>query len=428
MPKMNVQEMPIGDIKPYERNPRKNAAAVDYVANSIKEFGFKQPIVVDADHVIVVGHTRWLAAKKLKMKTVPVLVADDLTPEQAKAYRLADNKTNEFSEWDDDLLDLEMDDLSDIDMSLFGFELDEDDAEPGEIIEDEIPEEAEERCKPGDIWQLGNHRLICGDSTDPEVIEKLMDGQTAELLLTDPPYGISVVSGGGYNRDRELATSGGGGALHFKKQEKSAETTPYTSKTGKVGGGSMSTPRNKRISPDAVVASKVYKQIIGDDTTETAEKSYEVTKSVTKNQIIFGGNYFTNFLPPSRCWIVWDKENTGNFADAELAWTSFDKGVKLYHFMWNGLAREGSRKVEGITRMHPTQKPVGMIGYILQDFSKEGDGILDCFGGSGSILIACEQLKRKCFMAELDPHYCDVIIERWENLTGEKAILLAQGE
>lgn len=208
MPKMNVQEMPIGDIKPYERNPRKNAAAVDYDANSIKEFGFKQPIVVDADHVIVVGHTRWLAAKKLKMKTVPVLVADDLTPEQAKAYRLADNKTNEFAEWDDDLLDLEMDDLSDIDMSLFGFELDEDDAEPGEIIEDEIPEEAEARCKPGDLWQLGNHRLICGDSTDPEVIEKLMDGQTAELLLTDPPYGISVVSGG-YNRDRELATSGG---------------------------------------------------------------------------------------------------------------------------------------------------------------------------------------------------------------------------
>lgn len=123
MPKMNVQEMPIGDIKPYERNPRKNAAAVDYVANSIKEFGFKQPIVVDTDHVIVVGHTRWLAAKKLKLKTVPVLVADDLTPEQAKAYRLADNKTNEFSEWDDDLLDLEMDDLSDIDMSLFGFEI-----------------------------------------------------------------------------------------------------------------------------------------------------------------------------------------------------------------------------------------------------------------------------------------------------------------
>lgn len=427
MPKMNVQEMPIGDIKPYERNPRKNAAAVDYVANSIKEFGFKQPIVVDADHVIVVGHTRWLAAKKLKLKTVPVLVADDLTPEQAKAYRLADNKTNEFAEWDDDLLDLEMDDLSDIDMSLFGFELDEDDAEPGEITEDEIPEEAEERCKPGDLWQLGNHRLICGDSTDPAIIEKLMDGQTAELLLTDPPYGISVVSGGvqsgqgtghvggGWSTPlQETGKIGGNNTLHFKDRE------------GR--GGSMSTPRNKRISPDAVVASKVYKQIIGDDTTETAEKSYEVTKGVTKNQIIFGGNYFTNFLSPSRCWIVWDKENTGNFADAELAWTSFDKGVKLYHFMWNGLAREGSRKVEGITRMHPTQKPVGMIGYILQDFSKEGDGILDCFGGSGSTLIACEQLKRKCFMAELDPHYCDVIIERWENFTGEKAILLAQGE
>lgn len=186
----------------------------------------------------------------------------------------------------------------------------------------------------------------------------------------------------------------------------------------------MNTPVNNRISPDAVVPAKQYKPVIGDDTTDTARDNYEIAKEHTENQVIFGGNYFTDFLSPSRCWVVWDKENTGNFADAELAWTSFDKGVKLYHFMWNGLAREGSRKVEGVTRVHPTQKPVGLMAKILSDFCSEGGRVLDCFGGSGSTLIACEQTGRKCYMMELDPHYVDVIIKRWENLTGKKAVLL----
>ena len=392
MAELKVKYIPIGDVKPYGKNPRKNAGAVKYVANSLREFGWRQPIVIDSEGVIVAGHTRLLAAQSLGMDTVPVVVADDLTPEQIKAYRLADNKTAEFAEWDADLLDMELDDL-DIDMSLFGFELDEPETEPQEITEDEIPEAAEKRCKLGDLWKLGEHRLICGDSTDPAIIEKLMGGQKAELLLTDPPYGIDVVKG---------KKVGGGGALHFGRR---------------IGG---------RIGGNKIVDSTFYANVIGDETTETAEKGYEAAKEFADNQIIFGGNYFTDFLPPSRCWIVWDKENTGNFADAELAWTSFNKGVRLYHFMWNGLAREGSRKVEGVSRVHPTQKPVGMLGYILQDFSKEGGEILDTFGGSGSTLIACEQLKRKCFMAELDPHYCDIILERWETLTGGKAELITQ--
>lgn len=383
MAEMKVQYVPIGQVKPYENNPRKNKAAVDYVANSIKEFGWRQPIVTDKDFVIIVGHTRLQAAKKLKLKEVPVLVADDMTEEQAKAYRLADNKTAEFAEWDFDLLNDELLNL-DMDMTLFGFE-DSEEEEPQEIIEDEIPEAAESRCKLGDLWQLGEHRLICGDSTDPAVIDRLMDGVKAKLLLTDPPYGIDVV------QNRQV---GGGGALHFG---------------GKVG---------KR------VESSTYIPIANDDTTDTARANYDVALTCTENQIIFGGNYFTDFLPPSRCWIVWDKQNTGNFADAELAWTSFDKGVKLYHFLWNGLCREGSREVEGKTRVHPTQKPVGMLADILKDFSEENDSILDCFGGSGSTLIACEQLNRKCYMAELDPHYCDIILERWETFTGEKAELI----
>ena len=394
MAELKVKYIPIGDVKPYGKNPRKNAGAVKYVANSLREFGWRQPIVIDSGGVIVAGHTRLLAAQQLGMDTVPVVVADDLTPEQIKAYRLADNKTAEFAEWDADLLDMELDDL-DIDMSLFGFELDEPETEPQEITEDEIPEAAEKRCKPGDLWKLGEHRLICGDSTDPAIIEKLMGGQKAELLLTDPPYGIGIV----------------------QHKTKKLDGDKPTAIKGKVHGDSKNA---------IIKQAKEYSPIIGDDTTETAEKCYEVSKQYSANQIIFGGNYFTDFLPPSRCWIVWDKQNSGSFADAELAWTSFDKVVKLYRFMWNGLIREGNRKVEGFSRIHPTQKPVGMLGYILQDFSKDGGNVLDTFGGSGSTLIACEQLKRKCFMAELDPHYCDVIIERWENLTGEKATLLSQ--
>lgn len=378
---MNIQQISINDLKPYPQNAKKHPAEqVEHIANSIREFGFQQPIVVDKDNVVVIGHGRLLAAKKLNMDSVPCVRADDLTDEQIKALRLADNKTNE-SKWDFDLLDMELSDIE-IDMEQFGFDLDIDD-EPQEVVEDEVPEEVETRCKIGDLWQLGDHKLICGDSTDPAVIDRLMDGVKAKLLLTDPPYGINAVH-----------------------------------KDGKVHGDS-----NNGI----IKNTKVYEPIIGDDTTDTAKANYDVALTCTENQIIFGGNYFTDFLPPSRCWIVWDKQNgEGSFADAELAWTSFDRVVKLYTFMWNGLIREGSREVEGKTRVHPTQKPVGMLADILKDFSEENDSILDCFGGSGSTLIACEQLNRKCYMAELDEKYCDVIIQRWENLTGGKAVCLSE--
>lgn len=162
--------------------------------------------------------------------------------------------------------------------------------------------------------------------------------------------------------------------------------------------------------------------IKGDDTTDTARLNYEIIKDLSENQIIFGGNYFTDFLPPKACWCIWDKENTGNFADVEMAWTSFDKGAKLYKWLWNGLCRKGERSIEGKSRIHPTQKPVGLIAEILKDFTKENDTILDCFGGSGSTLIACEQIDRQCYMIEYESHYCDVIIKRWENLTGQKAV------
>ena len=387
----------IDEIIPYINNPRHNKEAVDLVAASISEFGFKNPIILDSKNVIVAGHTRFAAAKKLGLKEVPCIMADDLTEQQIKAFRLADNKVAEAATWDMDLLKIELDGITDIDMSNLGFDDislgDETGEGHSDVNEDDVPEKPDEpNTKVGDIYQLGKHRLICGDCTDVTVIDRRMDGTKAKLLLTDPPYGIDVVKGNKVGGDKAFGKVGGGGQTRF----------------GKAGG-------------ENIVKSKTYSAIIGDDTTDTARANYDVALTCTENQIIFGGNYFTDFLPPSRCWIVWDKQNTGNFADAELAWTSFDRGVKLYHFLWNGLCREGSREVEGKTRVHPTQKPVGMLADILKDFSQENDSILDCFGGSGSTLIACEQLNRKCYMAELDPKYCDVIIARWEKLTGKKA-------
>lgn len=385
---MKVQEMKLADIKPYENNPRNNEEAVEYVANSIREFGWQQPLVVDKDLVIIAGHTRYKAALKLGLDSAPVVIADNLTEEQVKAYRLADNKTAEAATWNEAALLAELGEIA-IDMTMFGFDPKMIAGEDPEILEDDVPDvEETTETKRGDIFILGDHRLMCGDSTSEEDIEKLMEGGRAAVCLTDPPYGIDVVQGNG--------KVGADNQTHFK---------------GRVGG-------------ENIVKSHEYMPIIGDDSTETAEKNFEIIKGYTDNQILFGGNYFTEFLKPSRCWIVWDKQNTGNFADAELAWTSFDKGVKLYRFMWNGLVREGSRNVEGKTRIHPTQKPVGLMGYILKDFTKDGDNVVDCFGGSGSTLIACEQLNRKCFMMELSPEYCDVIVKRWENLTGRKAVKL----
>lgn len=188
---MKVQNVSIDSIKPYENNPRDNDGGVDAVANSIKEFGWQQPIVVDNDNVIIVGHTRYKAAKKLGMKEVPVVVASNLSDEQVRAYRLADNKTGELTDWDMGLLDDELADIADIDMSDFGFDLDlgGDEAKVQEDdFDEEVPEEP--KSKLGQIFKLGRHRLMCGDSTNPEMVKKLVGGVQCDLLLTDPPYNV----------------------------------------------------------------------------------------------------------------------------------------------------------------------------------------------------------------------------------------------
>ena len=253
----------------------------------------------------------------------------------------------------------------------------------------EVDEKSEPVSKRGEMYELGNSILMCGDSTSAEDVARLTQNKKVKLVLTDPPYGIDVV------------------------QNKS------------VGGGKI--PTFGTVGGKNIVKAGVYEKIIGDDTTETAEKSYMIYSELSENQIIFGGNYFTDFLIPSRCWIVWDKENSGNFADAELAWTSFDKGVKLYKHLWNGMSREGNRTDEGKTRVHPTQKPVGLLQKILNDFTEKGDIILDVFGGSGSTLIACEGTERKCLMIEMSENYCDVIRRRYTKWAKENGKPITSG-
>jgi 16S rRNA G966 N2-methylase RsmD len=248
--------------------------------------------------------------------------------------------------------------------------------EPAELLTDpdEVPEDVETRCKPGDLWILGSHRLLCGDSTKVDDVERLMDGAIVGLVYTDPPYGMSVVASGMVGADFGVAKKGN------------------------------------------------YSPVIGDDSTDTAICSYKVLQSLSDRMILWGGNYYADALPPSSCWLIWDKrsdsgiENT--FADAELAWTSMTGATRVYRQLWNGMIREGERE----KRVHPTQKPINLALWAITKYANDGV-IVDAFLGSGTTLIACEQISRHCYGLELDPHYCDVIIQRWENATGQKAVL-----
>ena len=239
----------------------------------------------------------------------------------------------------------------------------------------------------GDIVQLGQHRLMCGDATKREYVDKLLDGRKVDLILTDPPYGMKA-----QNKDGSIG--------------------------GKHRGGGVSL-FERHLTPDKVLQAKKYPMLLGDENQDTAQAYYEVTKDICKKQIIFGGQYFAHFLPVNGGWLFWDKLNGGgSFSDGELAWRSWGKKVYKYEHKWNGMIRAGNPKLNGKTRIHPTQKPVELFARILEDFSEQGDIILDCFGGSGTTLIACMMTKRLCFMMEYSAEYCDLIEGRYYDLKG----------
>lgn len=373
--KLKIEYVPINTLKAYENNAKIHTPEqIEQIKRSIEEFGFNDPIAVWHDNEIIEGHGRLMAGLEMGIETVPIIRLDDLTDDQRKAYMLVHNKLTMNTDFDFSILETELQSITEISMDDYGFDMSFDDIEEEKEIEEaDIPDDVETRVKLGDLWQLGDHRLICGDSCDLDVIETLMGGEKMDMVFTDPPYGVNIVND-----------------------------------SGKVGA-------------DNLAKNGIYAPVIGDNTTETARKAYEIYRELCNRIILWGGNYFLEFLPSSDGWIIWDKRGErdirNNFADGEMAWCSFHTPVRIYHQLWMGMIREGEHE----KRVHPTQKPTKTIGDILKDFSKENENILDSFGGSGSTLIACEQLNRRCFMAELDPHYCDVIIQRWENFTGKKA-------
>ena len=356
-------------VLPYERNAKQHTEKqIKNLINSINRFGWQQDVVITSDNVLVIGHGRRLAALQIGCEMPYHRIdkkADALTDADIRELRIADNQTNAETGMDFSALEAEIEDLSfdgfDFD---FGFDFD-DEEEPAEIVEDEAPEEVETRCKLGDVWRLGNHRLICGDSTDPAVIDRLMDGVKADCVFTDPPYGIGIDG---------------------QKESKCAN------------------PKHNR---------KAH-EFRGWDNTRPDKSIFDYILSLNIPSVIFGGNYFADMLPATRGWIYWSKGQDGlTMSDGELAWTNVDKPLRCVTVNRANLGKT----------VHPTQKPLKVVEFCL-DYAGEGEIVLDVFGGSGSTLIACEQLNRKCYMCELDPHYCDVILQRWENLTGETAVLL----
>lgn len=376
---MDVVNLKIKDLKPYEKNPRKNDGAVEYVANSIKEFGFKVPIVVDKDNVIVAGHTRYKAAKKLGLKEVPAIVADDLTDEQVKAFRLADNKVAEQTEWDYALLADELDEILGIDMEDFGFSFSEEDVE---VVEDApvIEPKKDPVTKLGDMWKMGGHLLLCGDSTNITDVERLMGGEKADMVFTDPPYGYEYQSN---SRGEKFEV--------LKNDDKILDFFPNI----------------QMVCNGFVFICTTWKVL--DKWLPLFKKYHNLTNM-----------------------IIWSK---GGGGIGDLAHT-FATDYEVILCSNNGREITGKRigsvwaikKDSGNRYVHPTQKPVKLSEFAIRNTTERGEIVLDLFGGSGSTLIACEQLDRRCRMMEYDPIYCDVIVERWEQFTGEKAELVSGNE
>ena len=376
---MKVANKNLAELTPYAGNAKKHdSTQIANVAESIRQFGFVQPIVIDRDGVIVIGHCRALAAEKLGMKEVPCVCVDDLTPEQVNALRIVDNKSNE-SEWD---LDILPDELADLDLSDFDFDFGiEDEEEETEIVEDEVPEvdeDAEPIAKLGDIWQLGRHRLMCGDSTDKATVELLMDGKKADMVFTDPPYG--------YEYQSNMRTKSKKFDV-LKNDDKILDFMPAIK--GVVNG--------------FVFICTTWKVL--DKWLPLFAKYYDLTNM-----------------------IIWDKGG-GGIGDLEH---TFLTDFEIILCSNNSAKITGKRigcvwsisKDNANDYVHATQKPVKLSATAIENTTNGNDIVLDVFGGSGSTLIACEQLDRSCYMMELDPKYCDVIIKRYENLTGEKAVLI----
>ena len=399
---MKVANRNLAELTPYAGNAKKHdSTQIANVAESIRQFGFVQPIVIDRDGVIVIGHCRALAAEKLGMKEVPCVCVDDLTPEQVNALRIVDNKSNE-SPWDFDILP---DELAEIDLSGFDFDFGiDDEEEKTEIVEDEAPEvdeDAEPIAKLGDIWQLGRHRLMCGDSTDKKTVELLMDGKKADMAFTSPPYGVNL----DYNTYEDT----------FENTTNLIELVlpmlcKFTENYVVLNWG------------DIVSASKI-------NGTEQPSQYAWLPKYLEimskENWYIWAERIWKK--PHARCSGIWSASSNRPVSDWEYIFTWANKHPKYNernngsHF---GIIDSTESTQSDTLKDHPGAFPVYVASKVVEIHTRKNENVLDLFGGTGTTLIACEQLDRTCYMMELDPKYCDVIIKRWETLTGEKAVLI----
>lgn len=427
---MQVKLWDIKDLRPYEHNPRVNDAAVDAVAASIKEFGWRQPIVVDKDGVIICGHTRWKAAQKLGLEKVPVHVATDLTPAQVKAYRLADNKLAELAEWNMELLPVELADLqaADFNLELLGFDQDElaklltPDGAPGLTDPDAVPEPPDEATtQPGDLWILGNHRLLCGDAGKAEDVDQLVDGGAIHLVNTDPPYNVRVEPRS-HNAVAAARASGQCRTFHHQAMDEA------------IHGKSKPTHRKLRPKDRPLVNDFVSDE----DFARMLDAWFGNMSRVLKpggSFYIWGGYANIGNYPPAlkkaglyfSQGVVWDKEQAvltrkdmlGAF---ELAFYGWKEGAGHNWYGPNNVQDIWHvRKVTQSKMVHLTEKPVELAVRAMQYSSRVGESVLDLFGGSGSTLIAAEQTGRRAYLMEIDPLYSDVIVQRYEQFTGKKA-------
>jgi len=372
-----VKWLGVDGLIPYANNARTHSdAQVTQIASSIKEFGFNNPVLLDQNGGIIAGHGRVMAAKKLGMTEVPCIELAHLTDAQRKAYILADNRIALNSDWDSQLLSIEFKELdeSGIDLQLLGFNADEIGAllnpveeTEGLTDEDAVPEApADPVTKLGDVWLLGRHRLMCGDSTSIDAVDKLMNGIKPDLIHTDPPYGMNAVS------------------------------------------------------KSSVLKKNYGSDILGDDTPDVAKDAFGLIYGLypEAKQIWWGANYYCSVLPDSECWLVWDKNNgSSDQTDCELAWANF-----------RSVVRQFTMASEKKNRVHPTQKPVALMEWIIKRFNVSAKTIADYFGGSGSTLIAAEKHGIQAFIMEFDPKFADVIVKRWQDFTGKQATLEETGE
>ena len=394
---MKIKTVAVEKVIPYARNPRKNEDAISKVSASLKEYGWQQPIVVDAEMVVIAGHTRLEAAKRLGMTEVPVHIAENLSEAQVKAYRIADNRVSQEAEWDIDLLKIELGDLEnlDFDLSLTGFDDDELNQMLAEIVEEGLVDDDEVPAAPenpvsvlGDVWMLGNHRLMCGDSTSIDAVDKLMP-ETANMIFTDPPYLMDFT--GGIHADGSKSFNAKHGGIKNDKMSKE-------------DGNNFLDAINSVILAKVDGAFYITFYRLGID------------------------QYYASFSRTGlkcRSLIIWDKGNhTLSNSDYMSMYEPMFYGWVKSHKFYGGKNGMDIWRIKRTAKndLHPTMKPVELCQKAVEDGSQINGIVLDLFGGSGSTLIACEKSNRICRMMELDPKYCDVIIKRWQDFTGKKAI------